>query len=114
MDCNVAVGPSGAVEKAGNGHYNNASISIDAGQDNSMMALKQTYNQQRGAGGIDESGEEAATVSALMMNNDAATMEVNDQANFEYLVANGAADGINLMDLMNERLSKDNQDKEEN
>lgn len=78
MESKVTVGPTGTAEMGANGHYNNASISIDAGQDNSMMALKQTYNGQRGAGAIDESGEEAATVSALMMNNDAATMEVND------------------------------------
>ena len=70
-----------------------------------MVALKETYKDQKEP---DESQEVAATVSALLMNNDAATMEVADQANFEYLVANGAADGINLMDLMSERLSKDN------
>lgn len=48
------------------------------------------------------------------MNNDAAAQEINDQANFEYLVASGAAEGMNLMDLMNERINKENQVQEDN
>ena len=47
------------------------------------------------------------------MNNDINTLEAGDAANFEYLVANGGAEGMNLIDLMYERVNQENQAHQE-